>query len=79
MEVRVRLFGSLGQRFPSYQRSAGLEVQVPEGATVQDLLTLLGLTGLQGTVVIAAGRVLKAEEPLQPGVPVDIMQAIGGG
>ena len=79
MKVRVRLFGTFRQRFPGYQHSQGMEVEIPEGAMVKDLLTLLDLSGSQGAVVIAEGRVLKADDRLQPGVPVDVMQAMGGG
>jgi sulfur carrier protein ThiS len=79
MKVRVRLFGTFRQRFPGYQHSQGMEVEIPEEATVKDLLTLLDLSGSRGAVVIAEGRVLKADDRLQPGVPVDVMQVMGGG
>jgi molybdopterin synthase sulfur carrier subunit len=77
--VRVRLFGTLGQGLLDYQPSQGIEVEVPEGATVRDLLVLLGLSECRGAVVIAEGRVLKADSRIQHGVSVNIMQAIGGG
>jgi sulfur carrier protein ThiS len=77
MKVTVKLYGTWGQRFPDYQPSQGIEVDIPGEATVKDLLTLLELS--QGTVVIAAGRVLKTGDELQRGVPVNVMQTIGGG
>jgi sulfur carrier protein ThiS len=79
MKVRVRLFGTFRQRFAAYQHGQGMEVEIPEEATVKDLLTLLDLSGSRGAVVIVEGRVLKADDRLQPGAPVDIMQAMGGG
>jgi sulfur carrier protein ThiS len=79
MKVRVKLFGTFRQRFAGYQHSQGVEVELPEEATVKDLLTLLDLSESRGAVVIAEGRILKADDRLQPGVPVDIMQAMGGG
>ena len=79
MKVRVGLFGTLRQRFAGYQHLQGLEVEIPEEATVKDLLILLDLSETRGAVVIAKGRVLKADDRLQPGVPVDVMQAMGGG
>jgi sulfur carrier protein ThiS len=79
MKVGVRLFGTFRQRFAGYQHSQGMEVEISEEATVQDLLTLLELSETRGAVVIAEGRVLKAGDRLQPGVPVDVMQAMGGG
>ena len=79
MKVRVGIFGTFRQRFPSYQPSQGMEVELPEGATVKDLLALLDLSESQGAVVIAGGRALKADAKLQRGVPVNVMQAIDGG
>ena len=79
MKVRVGLFGTFRQRFPSYQPSQGMEVELPDGGMVSDLLALLDISESQGAVVIAGGRVLKADERLQRGVPVNVMQAMDGG
>lgn len=77
--MQVKLYGTLGQRFPGYQHSEGLEVELPEGATVQDLLALLEISESQRAVVIMEGRALKADDPIRSGVPVNIFQSIRGG
>jgi sulfur carrier protein ThiS len=79
MKVRVKLYGTLSQRFPGYQHSQGVEVDIPDGATVKDLLAHLEISESQGAVVITEGRILKADDKMQPGVPVNVLQAIGGG
>ena len=79
MKVRVKLYGTLSQGFPGYQHSQGVEVEIPDGATVKDLLALLEISESRGAVVIAEGRILKADDKMQPGVPVNVLQAIGGG
>jgi thiamine biosynthesis protein ThiS len=79
MKVRVRLFGTLGRRFPGYQHSQGMEIEIPDGATVKDLLARLDLQESRGVVVIAEGRILRADDRVQRGVPIDVMQAMGGG
>jgi sulfur carrier protein ThiS len=79
MKVRVRLFGTYGQRFPDYQPLQAMEVEIPEGAVVKDLLARLNLSDSRGAVVIAEGRILKADDRIQRGVLVNVMQAIGGG
>ncbi|MGA9347752.1 MAG: MoaD/ThiS family protein [Anaerolineae bacterium] len=79
MKVKVKLYGTLSQRFPGYQPSQGIEVEIPEEATVKDLLALLEISASQGAVVIAEGRILKADDKMRPGVPVNVLQAIGGG
>lgn len=79
MKVCVKLYGNLRQRFPDYQHSQGKEVQLPEKATVEDLLATLDMTGSRGVVVIVEGRVLKVEDKIRSGVPVSVFQSIKGG
>jgi sulfur carrier protein ThiS len=79
MKVRVKLYGTYSQRFPGYQHSQGIEVDIPDGATVNDLLVHLEISESQGAVVIVEGRVLKADDKMRCGVPVNVLQAIGGG
>jgi len=79
MKVRVKLFGTLSQAFPGYQHSLGMEVEIPDGATVKDLLALLEISESQRAVVLVEGRILKADDKMRSGVPVNVMQVIGGG
>jgi molybdopterin synthase sulfur carrier subunit len=79
MNVQVKLFGTLGQRFPGYQPSQGIEVEIPDGTTVKGLLALLEISESQRAVVIVEGRILKADDEIRRGVPVSVLQAIHGG
>ena len=79
MRVRVKLYGTLSESFPGYLPSRGIEVEIPDGATVKDLLALLEISESQGAAVIIEGRVLKADDRIPGGVPVDVLQSIGGG
>jgi sulfur carrier protein ThiS len=79
MKVRVKLYGTLSQRFPGYQHSRGIEVEIQDGATVQDLLALLEISESRGSVVIMEGRILKAGDRIRCEVPVTVFQAVGGG
>jgi sulfur carrier protein ThiS len=79
MKVRVKLYGTLSRRFPGYQHSQGIEVEILDGETVKDLLALLEISESQGAVVIMEGRVLKADDKVRCGVPVNVLQSIQGG
>jgi len=79
MKVRVNLYGTFRRRFPDYQHSQGIEVEIPDEATVKDLLALLEISESQGAVVIMEGRILGAGDEILPGVPVNVFQAIRGG
>ena len=77
--MKVKLYGTLSERFPGYQPSQGIEVELPNGATAQDLLAHLEIPESQRAVVIVEGRTLKADDKIRHRVPVIILQAIGGG
>jgi sulfur carrier protein ThiS len=79
MKVRINVYGTLSQRFPGYRHSDGIEVEVPDGATVNDLLARLEISQSKKIVVVMEGRVRKADDTLLRGVPVNIFQAIHGG
>ena len=79
MKIRVKLFGTLSQRFPGYQQAQGMEVQIPDGATAKDLLDLLEIPDSQGAAVAVGGRILKADDRIGCGAPVHVLQVLSGG
>ena len=79
MKVKVKLYGTLSLRVPEYKPSQGIDVEIPDGATVKDLLAYLEILETRGAAVIVNGRVLKAADKVQDGVSVDVFQNIQGG
>jgi sulfur carrier protein ThiS len=79
MKVTVKLFGTLGDLFSDYDFEKGLEVDLPEGSKVADLLALLSISDDQGGTVLMDNRILLKDEPLPPGSQVLIFQALNGG
>ncbi len=79
MKVRVKLFGTLPQRYPDYDPEDGLEVEIPDGARVKDLLAYLELSSSDGGVAAIENLVVNVEEKLKEGVCVRIIQGAFGG
>jgi sulfur carrier protein ThiS len=79
VEIRVKLFGTLSQRFPGYQPENGMEVEIQDGATVLDLLAHLEISKSQGGVVSMEGRMLRTDDELRNGASVQVFQAVYGG
>ena len=79
MKVTVRFFGTLSQKFPGYDPVKGLEVEIPDGARVKDLLAHLRIPEAKGGVAAVEGMVLKPEDPLKEGAAVHLLQAVYGG
>lgn len=79
MKIRVKLFGTLPQRYPGYDSSRGLEVEVPDGAKVKDLLARLEIYASDGGLVVVDNLVVQQDDVLQEGVSVRIFQSALGG
>ena len=79
MKVRVRLFGTLPQRFPDYDSTNGLEVEFPYGAKVQDLLARLEISASEGGIVAIDNLVVPHDHELTDGASVRIFQRAFGG
>jgi sulfur carrier protein ThiS len=79
MKVRVKLYGTLRLRVSGYRHTEGMEVELPEGATVRDLLALLKMPESQGTVVTIDGRIRKANAKIPCGSQAQVFQSLHGG
>jgi sulfur carrier protein ThiS len=79
VKVKVKLYGTLSLHFPGYKLSQGIDVEIPDGATVRDLLAHLDILETRGAAVIAGGRVLHADDKMQDGLSLDVFQSIQGG
>jgi sulfur carrier protein ThiS len=79
MKIRIKLFGELKRRTSGYQTDKGLEMEIPEGSDVSDLLTLLGISAPPGAAVIMDGRVLSPTEKLLDGSTLNLFRVMYGG
>jgi sulfur carrier protein ThiS len=77
--MRVRLYGTLSQQVPGYQHSQGIEVEMPDGARVKDLLARLAISESHGAVVAIEGRLLKADDTVGDRAPLHVLQPLPGG
>lgn len=79
MLVQVRLHTILQRKTPAgLQRN--LEVELPEGSNVGDLIRLLNLVIDPAELLIAVnGRLAQEEQGLSAGDVVDLIPAISGG
>jgi sulfur carrier protein ThiS len=79
MKLRVKLHGTLCRRFPDYEPGQSVEVEIPEGGTVKDLLNILKITEEMRPVVVLEGRVLDRNDRMSFGSCVSVFQPIHGG
>lgn len=79
MKVKVKLFGTLRQRFPGYRHDEGIEVEISDGARVRDLLAHLEIPESQGGIVIVDAQLMKPDDKLGDGAKVNVFQPVFGG
>lgn len=79
MNVAVKLFGTLGQHIPEYDRDCGINIEISDGAKVKDLLDHIKIHGTKGIIVVAEGKLLKPEDKLGDSCSVQIFQSVFGG
>jgi sulfur carrier protein ThiS len=79
MEVTVKFRGTLGLNMPEYDPVKGIRVELPPGATVQDLFKCLNIDDPQKIIVTMDYRIRKAKDPLPQGADLIIFQLVSGG
>jgi sulfur carrier protein ThiS len=79
MKIRVKLFGGLARVVPAYQHNKGLELELPEGSNLADILNVLKIPNPQAATAIAHGRILMPGENLSPNSVINIFHIMYGG
>ena len=83
MIIRVKLFATLRRYAPhalaGTRAGTPFEMDVPEGATIVDIVKRLALPADQVKVAFVNGRARPDEWRLEPGDEVGIFPPVGGG
>ncbi|MDW8327225.1 MAG: MoaD/ThiS family protein [Anaerolineales bacterium] len=79
MKVYVKLYALLRQHHPGPDRSAPLEVELPAGATVADLIPRLNLPAKLVRNAFINNQTAALTTPLQDGDRVNLFPPVVGG
>ena len=79
MKVLIKLFSVLRDYVPDYDILKGVEAELPEGSTVDDLLSHLGIPMSKVPVVTCNGRILKPSDIIHEDSILHIFQPVAGG
>jgi sulfur-carrier protein len=79
VEVDVRLFANLADYGPPGARGGAARVEMPDGATVRDLLHRLRVPDEVPRVLLVNGRDVDLAVELHPDDVVDVLPALAGG
>ncbi len=79
MQISVKLFASLARFSNGGLPGTPFQMQLPDAATVQDVLQRLGIPAEETKVAFVNGRIRDTDWLLNPGDEVGIFPPIGGG
>jgi molybdopterin synthase sulfur carrier subunit len=79
ISVRVKLFATLRRHYPHLAIGESMPVELPEGATVGQLLDHLKLPADQVKIIFVNSVVRDGDQPLADGDEVGIFPPVGGG
>ena len=79
MKILIKLFGVLSDYVPDYNSQKGVETELPDGSTVADLLSHLGIPSSKVPVVSCNGRVLQPADTIHEDSTLHIFQPLSGG
>lgn len=79
MRIRVKLFATLSRYQAAVAPGVPVETELPDGATVANLLQQLELPATEARVIFVNGLIRAAGWPLQAGDEVGIFPPLGGG
>jgi len=79
LRLNVKLYGTLSRSFDAYDHLSGLEVDIPDEASIHDLLTFLNLSSVRLGMIYMDGRCLNKNSRLKDGAQIKIFQPIAGG
>ncbi len=83
MRITVKLFATLSRYLPAGTERNVAEIDVPDGATVADVIEWLGLPEEEVHMTLLDGRFVAPEErastPIAPGQALAIWPPVAGG
>ena len=79
MRLTVKLYGTLSRSFDEYDHLSGLKVNIPDEASIHDLLDYLNLSSERLGMIYMDGKLLNKKSQLKDGAQIKIFQPISGG
>lgn len=79
MRVRVKLIATYRQHLPPGTQGDTVELDVPDGSTIAQVLQPFGIPLDDSSVIVLNGRTVSLDTPLQEGDTIAAFSAIAGG
>jgi sulfur carrier protein ThiS len=79
MQVRVKLLGILPSYYAGSYTEAGLNLDIPTGSTINDLVEVVGIPRERIAIVTINDVLAKADHPVPENGVIKLMHRLAGG
>lgn len=79
MKVEVRLFATLARYLPEPSESGSATVEIPEGSTARQLVSVLGIPAGIPVVILVNGQDATPDQTLRDGDTLTLFPPLAGG
>jgi sulfur carrier protein ThiS len=79
MKIKLKLYGTLGNAIPEHDPLKGMEIEIPDGSSLDDLIDHLAIPKKNVGLISVDGSLAKAGNPLRSGNFVRIFRPVFGG
>ena len=79
MRIHVKLLGTLGKHCPEHDPRTGMEIEMPNGVRVLDIVEILGLPADRIGFVSVNGEIVESDSRVPDGSVVKFFHPLRGG
>jgi sulfur carrier protein ThiS len=79
VKLKIKFFGTLKPKFSEGTARDRMEIELPEGAEIKDLLSHLNISEKQGAIVIVGGLVRQQDYRLKENDSISLFDLVVGG
>jgi sulfur carrier protein ThiS len=79
ISIHVKAYGDLRRYLPEGERDSGSRVELPDNATVVQMLDVLNLPYQSAWLIGVNDEIVDLHHPLKDGDEIELMLPIGGG
>jgi len=79
MKIKIKAFGAARKQIPDYDKKSGIEMELPAGSTIKDLLGHLHIPTDKGLAVFIDGLIAGQDVKIKDGATIVFLNPLSGG
>ncbi|RLB87996.1 MAG: hypothetical protein DRH26_14460 [Deltaproteobacteria bacterium] len=79
MQLNIKLYGTLSRSFDEYDHLSGMDITLPEGSSINDLLVYLNILSKRVGMILMNDSPVQKDTQIKNEAQIKILQPIAGG